>query len=83
VIGRVLGPAGLLELTSDHEVMQIQYFLVAHEGSASSDEGRRAAWLPLGDALECLTFSDARSLLRDAWSRLPERLGASSSPSRQ
>jgi 8-oxo-dGTP pyrophosphatase MutT (NUDIX family) len=82
VVGRVLGPAETLEFTFGGDDVRVQFMLVAHERDAPADENRQLAWLSFDDALERLSFEDSRRLLRAAWVRLPERLGATS-PSRR
>ncbi|HKW49585.1 MAG TPA: NUDIX domain-containing protein [Gemmatimonadaceae bacterium] len=81
VLGHVLGRGGRVEFEQGEDVIEVQYFLIAADGLTVSEEGRNILWLRLEEALQTLSFEDARSLLRKAWRQLPEHLGATSSPS--
>jgi 8-oxo-dGTP pyrophosphatase MutT (NUDIX family) len=78
VIGRVLSHVGTLEFNVGVDVFSVQQLLVAHEVAVPNVESRPRAWLRFDEALHRLTFDDARSLLRDAWKQLPDRLDATS-----
>jgi ADP-ribose pyrophosphatase YjhB (NUDIX family) len=66
VIGLV-GPA--LTFRSGEEVVTVEYYLIHLTTEVPSPEGRSKQWLTPADALDELTFEDARNLVRAA---LPE-----------
>jgi len=78
ITGRVLSHAGTLDFKLGADIVRVQYVLVAHERDVPSDEHRERVWLGVDDALARLSFDNARSLLREAWGRLPDRLDPTS-----
>jgi 8-oxo-dGTP pyrophosphatase MutT (NUDIX family) len=70
VIGRILEPAGTLEFQLGNEQVHVRFFLVAFEGWIVAQEKRSTTWCTLEEALEKLTFTDARELLQAAWPRI-------------
>jgi 8-oxo-dGTP pyrophosphatase MutT (NUDIX family) len=66
VTGTLVGRAGSSSFTSGRDTIVVEYFVVAATNSGEPREGRRLAWRTHDEALERLTFDDARELLRKA-----------------
>jgi 8-oxo-dGTP pyrophosphatase MutT (NUDIX family) len=71
VIGKPLGPAGVLEYGFLGAKARVEYFLLqfAREAGAPED-GRQRVWCGLDDALGRLSYKNTRKLLRKAWKLL-------------
>jgi 8-oxo-dGTP pyrophosphatase MutT (NUDIX family) len=65
VEGAMVGPIGRpIEFRSGAEHVRVQYFLIRRISERDSPEGRKKRWLPVGEALEQLSYADARELLK-------------------
>jgi 8-oxo-dGTP pyrophosphatase MutT (NUDIX family) len=63
--GRLIGPVGEpLEFDNGQELVRVQYFLITPHAEWPDDEGREKRWFAIDDALEALTFEDARTLVK-------------------
>lgn len=71
VIGRLIGPAGVLEYGFLGAKARVEYFLV-HFGRETGppEPGRQRTWCGLDDALDRLNYKNARKLLRKAWKKM-------------
>ena len=68
VIGKLIGPAGVLEYGFLGAKARVEYFLAEFTREAGPPEdGRSRAWLGLDEALERLNYKNTRKLLRKAW----------------
>jgi 8-oxo-dGTP pyrophosphatase MutT (NUDIX family) len=67
VTGTPAGSVGSLSFTAGRDTIVVEYFVVAATNRGDAREGRRLAWCTHDEALERLTFDDARQLLRKAW----------------
>ena len=67
VTGTIVGSVGSLSFTLEGDIIVVEYVVVAAANSGDVREGRRLAWCSRDEALEQLTFDDARQLLRKAW----------------
>jgi len=71
VVGKLIGPAGVLEYSFLGVKARVEYFLVQFAREAGPPEdGRQRSWCRLDDALERLNYKNARKLLREAWQQL-------------
>jgi 8-oxo-dGTP pyrophosphatase MutT (NUDIX family) len=71
VVGKLIGPAGVLEYSFLGVNARVEYFLaeLTHEAGPPED-GRRRAWCGLEEALERLSYKNTRKLLRKAWKQV-------------
>ena len=75
VVGKLIGPAGVLEYGFLGATARVDYFLVQFKREAGPPEdGRQRTWCGLEDALERLTYQNNRKLLRKTWKQLPPKL---------
>ena len=71
VVGKLIGPAGVLEYSFLGAKARVEYFLVQYTREAGPPEdGRTRIWCRLDDALERLSYKNTRKLLRKTWSLL-------------
>jgi 8-oxo-dGTP pyrophosphatase MutT (NUDIX family) len=71
VIGKLIGPAGMLEYGFLGAKARVDYFLVQFKREAGPPEdGRQRTWCKLEDALDRLSYKNTRKLLRKAWKLL-------------
>ena len=67
VIGKLIGPAGILEYGFLGAKARVEYFLVQFSREAGPPEdGRQRIWCDPEDALERLSYKNTRKLLRKA-----------------
>lgn len=67
VVGKLLGPAGVLEYGFLGAKARVEYFLVRFMKEAGPPEdGRQRAWYTLDQALDRLNYKNTRKLLRRA-----------------
>jgi 8-oxo-dGTP pyrophosphatase MutT (NUDIX family) len=72
VVGKPIGPAGVLEYRFLGAGFRVEYFLALLKREAGPPEkGRARAWCSLEEALERIRFKNTRKLLRKAWKQLP------------
>jgi 8-oxo-dGTP pyrophosphatase MutT (NUDIX family) len=68
VVGKVIGPAGILEYRFLGVKARVEYFLAELMREAGPPEdGRQKMWCGLEEALEHLSYKNTRKLLRKAW----------------
>jgi 8-oxo-dGTP pyrophosphatase MutT (NUDIX family) len=68
VIGKAIGPAGVLEYGFLGVKARVEYFLAEFTREAGPPEnGRARVWCGLEEALERLNYKNTRKLLRKAW----------------
>jgi 8-oxo-dGTP pyrophosphatase MutT (NUDIX family) len=73
VVGKLLGPAGVLEYRFMGVTARVDYFLASMTKEAGSPEdGRKRVWCGLEEALERLRYKNTRKLLRKAWKLLAD-----------
>jgi 8-oxo-dGTP pyrophosphatase MutT (NUDIX family) len=65
VEGELLEFVGVLEFTSGDEEVFAIYYLIAYSNEIETDEFRERRWCGLDEALELLTFDDAKQLLAE------------------
>jgi 8-oxo-dGTP pyrophosphatase MutT (NUDIX family) len=65
VEGELLGFVGVLEFTTGDEEIFAIYYLIAYSNEIETDELRERRWCGLDEALELLTFDDAKQLLAE------------------
>ena len=71
ILGKLIGPAGVLEYGFLGAKARVEYFLVQYAREAGPPEdGRARVWCRLDDALERLSYKNTRKLLRKAWKLL-------------
>jgi 8-oxo-dGTP pyrophosphatase MutT (NUDIX family) len=71
VVGKLIGPAGVLEYGFMGAKARVEYFLVQFIGEAGPPEdGRSRSWCGFEDALERLNYKNTRKLLRKAWKQI-------------
>jgi 8-oxo-dGTP pyrophosphatase MutT (NUDIX family) len=71
VVGKLIGPAGVLEYGFLRAKARVEYFLVEFTREAGPPEdGRTRVWCALEDALDRLRYKNTRKLLRKAWKQL-------------
>jgi 8-oxo-dGTP pyrophosphatase MutT (NUDIX family) len=74
VIGKVIGPAGVLEFGFFGVGVRVEYFLAElTRESGPPEKGRKKVWCGLDEALERLSYKNTRKVLRKAWKQV-ERL---------
>jgi 8-oxo-dGTP pyrophosphatase MutT (NUDIX family) len=67
VLGKLIGPAGVLEYSFLGAKARVEYFLVQFSREAGPPEdGRKRIWCGLDDAMERLGYKNTRKLLRKA-----------------
>jgi 8-oxo-dGTP pyrophosphatase MutT (NUDIX family) len=68
VVGKLIGPAGVLEYSFLGAKARVEYFLAEFTKEAGPPEdGRARAWCGLDEAMERLNYKNNRKLLRKAW----------------
>ena len=68
VIGKLIGPAGVLAYGFLGAKARVEYFLVQFKREAGSPEdGRQRTWCKLEEALDRMSYKNTRKLLRKAW----------------
>jgi 8-oxo-dGTP pyrophosphatase MutT (NUDIX family) len=72
VDGELLGPAGALEFDWGGKRYRVEYFLIRATSETADTDGRTKVWLPFDEALERLTYTDIRRLLREAHPRMAD-----------
>lgn len=72
VEGELLAPIGVLAFRSGDEQVEVRYYLVRYRRESKPEEVRRLRWLAFDEAIEQLTFDDAKGLLRAAARALSE-----------
>ncbi|HEX6433692.1 MAG TPA: NUDIX domain-containing protein [Gemmatimonadales bacterium] len=71
IVGKLIGPAGVLEYGFLGAKARVEYFLVEFRREAGPPEdGRKRIWCPLDDALSRLSYKNTRKLLRKAWKQM-------------
>jgi 8-oxo-dGTP pyrophosphatase MutT (NUDIX family) len=71
VVGKVIGPAGVLEYSFLGVKARVEYFLAELTREAGPPEdGREKVWCDLDEALERLSYKNTRKLLRKAWKQV-------------
>jgi len=71
VLGKLIGPAGVLEYSFLGAKARTEYFLLLFAREAGPPEdGRQRTWCGLDDALSRLSYKNTRKLLRKAWKQL-------------
>src|SRR5436190_1835964 len=73
VSAEIVGPLEDVAVDVAGEDQIIRYFLMRAIGVGSPGEGRRRLWLPVGEAMEQLSFAEARSSLRKALEAMKAR----------
>jgi 8-oxo-dGTP diphosphatase len=72
VIGRVIAPLSAIEFVFNGRQVHVEYFLVEATSTADEHEPREQAWLPFDDARAHLSHADARRLLDQAATLVPD-----------
>jgi ADP-ribose pyrophosphatase YjhB (NUDIX family) len=73
VMGKLIGPAGVLEYSFLGVKARVEYFLaVLTRETGEPEDGRARVWCRLDEALERLSYKNTRKLLRKAWKKLPQ-----------
>ena len=71
VVGKLIGPAGVLEYGFFGVNARVEYFLALFTREAGPPEdGRKRVWCGLEEALERLSYKNTRKLLRKAWKKV-------------
>jgi 8-oxo-dGTP pyrophosphatase MutT (NUDIX family) len=71
VVGKLIGPAGVLEYSFLGVKARVEYFLaVLTRETGQPEDGRARAWCGLDEALERLSYKNTRKLLRKAWKKV-------------
>ena len=71
IVGKLIGPAGVLEYGFLGAKARVEYFLVEFRREAGPPEdGRKRIWCALDDALSRLSYKNTRKLLRKAWRQM-------------
>jgi 8-oxo-dGTP pyrophosphatase MutT (NUDIX family) len=71
VMGKLIGPAGILEYAFLGAKARVEYFLAEFtRESGPPEDGRRRDWCELDEALERLNYKNTRKLLKKAWKLL-------------
>jgi 8-oxo-dGTP pyrophosphatase MutT (NUDIX family) len=71
IVGKLIGPAGVLEYGFIGAKARVEYFLVQFKKEAGPPEdGRQRTWCRLEEALERLNYKNTRKLLRKSWKQL-------------
>jgi 8-oxo-dGTP pyrophosphatase MutT (NUDIX family) len=68
--GTIVGRAGDITFELKSESVLVHYFVVTTEDDGRPEKGRSLAWCSYEDALERLTFSDTRGLLKKVWKNI-------------
>jgi len=63
VTGTIARNAGSVSFVAGRDTIVVEYFLLAAANAGGEREGRRLAWCTVDEALNRLTFEDARQLL--------------------
>ena len=78
VVGRLVGPAGVLEYGFLGAKARVDYFVALFTREAGPPEnGRARRWCALDEALELLSHKSTRKLLRKVWKDLGSMTGRS------
>jgi 8-oxo-dGTP pyrophosphatase MutT (NUDIX family) len=68
VVGKLIGPAGVLEYSFLGAKARVEYFVAEFtKESGPPEDGRSRAWCGWDEALERLNYKNTRKLLRKAW----------------
>ena len=67
VTGRIVGRVGSASFSRGLDTYEVHYFAVATHDHGHENEGRSLAWLPFEQALQRLSFDNARTMLQRAW----------------
>jgi 8-oxo-dGTP diphosphatase len=68
VVGKLIGPAGVLEYGFLGAKARVEYFLLEYTHEAGPPEdGRKRVWCGLEEALDRLSYKNTQKLLRKAW----------------
>ena len=71
VVGKLIGPAGVLEYGFLGAKARVEYYLVEYRKEAGPPEdGRQRTWCRLDEALQRLKYKYTRKLLRKAWKQM-------------
>jgi ADP-ribose pyrophosphatase YjhB (NUDIX family) len=71
VVGKLIGPAGVLEYRFFGMKARVEYFLASYKReSGPPEDGRSRGWYRLEEALDRLSYKNTRKLLRKAWKML-------------
>src|SRR3954468_24258671 len=74
VVGKLIGPAGVLEFGFFGVKVRVEYFLAElTRESGPPEDGRKRMWCGLDDALERLSYKNTRKMLRKAWKEVDRR----------
>ena|SRR5919204_3518163 len=74
VDGTVLAPLGWLEFRYGRDDIQVQIFLIDYRGDIPAREHRQRRWCTYEEAIELLSFDNARQLLRKSQPAIREHL---------
>ena len=71
VIGKLIGPAGVLEYGFLGAKARVEYYIIEFKKEAGPPEdGRERTWCRFDEALQRLSYKNTRKLLRKAWKML-------------
>jgi 8-oxo-dGTP pyrophosphatase MutT (NUDIX family) len=71
VLGKLVGPAGVLEYGFLGAMARVEYFVIKFSREAGPPEdGRSRSWCGLEEALDRLSYKNTRKLLRKVWKNL-------------
>lgn len=71
VVGKLIGPAGVLEYGFLGVKARVEYFLAElKRENGPPEDGRAKAWCGIDEALERLSYKNTRKLLRKAWKQV-------------
>jgi 8-oxo-dGTP pyrophosphatase MutT (NUDIX family) len=71
VVGKLIGPAGVLEYGFMGVNARVEYFLAElTRETGPPEDGRERVWCELDEALERLSYKNTRKLLRKAWKKV-------------
>jgi 8-oxo-dGTP pyrophosphatase MutT (NUDIX family) len=73
VSGEIVAPLSVRRFKTPYKEGVIRYFLVRATGSTEHTEGRTLRWLSKTDALELLSFAEAREALVEGAARVQEK----------
>ena len=72
VVGKLIGPAGVVEYGFLGAKARVDYFLAElTRETGPPEDGRSKLWCHLDEALERLSHKSTRKLLRKVWKQLP------------
>ena len=72
VVGKLIGPAGVLEYGFLGVKARVDYFVVKFtREDGPPEDGRQRTWCGLEDALKLLNYKNTRKLLQKAWKQVP------------